>query len=263
MAKAAQQEIDGATLVEQLRVLGVQPGGVLMVHASFRALRPVAGGPAGTIAALREALGPAGTLVMPSWTGDDDTPFAPASSPADPELGALCDCFWRLPDVRRGNHPMALAAVGPEARGIVEGPYPLPPHGPGSPVDRLYERDAQILLLGVNHDSDTMIHLAELKAGVRYRRRKHLTLLQDGVPRRIDYGENDHCCERFLLVDSWLRATGLQAEGPVGHAHARLCRARDVVAVARERLSAEPLLFLHPAGAGCDACDDARRSLLP
>jgi aminoglycoside N3'-acetyltransferase len=77
----------------------------------------------------------------------------------------------------------------------------------------------------------------------------------------VEYGENDHCCERFALADGWLRERGLQREGPVGHAHARLARSRDVVDAALERLARDPLVFLHPAGAGCGECDEARASV--
>jgi hypothetical protein len=70
-----------AQIVDQLRRLGVAGGGVLLVHTSFRAVRPVEGGPAGLIAALCDALG-SGTLVMPSWTGHDEEPFDPSTTPA-------------------------------------------------------------------------------------------------------------------------------------------------------------------------------------
>jgi aminoglycoside 3-N-acetyltransferase len=90
---------------------------------------------------------------------------------------------------------------------------------------------------------------------------RYCTVLQNGRPVRVDYEENDHCCERFTFADEWLRKGGLQSEGPVGHAHARLARARDIVAVALEHLADDPLLFLHPPGAGCVECDEARRSL--
>ena len=75
-----------AELVRQLRSLGVTAGDVLLVHTSFRAVRPVEGGPEGLIRALRDALGPDGTLVMPSWTGDDDTPFDPAVTVNSPDI---------------------------------------------------------------------------------------------------------------------------------------------------------------------------------
>ena len=74
--------ITRAHLVRQLLDMGVQPGGVLVVHTAFSKVRPVEGGPEGLIAALREALGPAGTLVMPGMTEDDDHPFDPRQRPA-------------------------------------------------------------------------------------------------------------------------------------------------------------------------------------
>jgi aminoglycoside N3'-acetyltransferase len=248
-------------LIEQLRTLGVAPGGVLLVHTSYRAAKPVEGGPLGLIEALRAALGQEGTLVMPSWTGDDDTPFDRLSTPASEDLGIVADMFWRQPGVLRSEHPQAFAAIGSRAAEAIADALPIPPHGPASPVGRVHDLDGQVLLLGVGHDADTTLHLAEIIAGVPYRLPSHCTVLQDGKPVRIDYGENDHCCARFALADAWLRSAGLQSEGPVGHAHARLARSRDIVGVALEQLAREPLVFLHPAEAGCEECDAARRSI--
>jgi aminoglycoside 3-N-acetyltransferase len=52
-------------LLEQVVALGVQPGGVLLVHTAFSKVR-ASGGPEALIAALRAAIGPSGTLVTPS-----------------------------------------------------------------------------------------------------------------------------------------------------------------------------------------------------
>lgn len=261
-APAAGRPATRAALAVQLRALGVAPGGVLLVHTSFRAVRPVEGGPVGLIGALGDAVGPDGTLVMPSWEGEDDRVFDPARSPADADLGAVADAFWRLPGVRRSAHAFAFAARGPAAEAIVGGPLPTPPHRPNSPVGRVHALDGQVLLLGVGHTEDTTLHLAELVGGAPYRAPKHVTVRgDDGRPRRLDYGENDHCCQRFALADAWLRPAGAQREGPVGHAHARLVRARDVVDVAAARVREDPLVFLHPAVAGCAECDAARASV--
>lgn len=248
-------------LADRLRALGVRRGGVLLVHMSYRATRPVEGGPAGVIDALRDAVGDAGTVVMPSWGSDDDAPFDAATTPASPDLGATAQLFRRLPGARRSDHPFAFAALGPRAEAITAGPLPLPPHGPGSPVGRVHELDGQLLLLGVGHDANTTVHLAEVLAGVPYGVPKHCTVLRGGRAERVDYLENDHCCERFALVDGWLRERDLQREGRVGHAHTRLARSRDVVSVVRERLARDPLLFLHSPEAGCAECDEARRSV--
>jgi len=245
----------------QLRELGVRTGGVLLVHTSFRAVRPVEGGPPGLIDALRAALGPYGTLVMPSWPSSADEPFNPSTTPAAKDLGVVADTFWRMPGVLRTEHLFAFAAAGPRAAEIVADPLPIPPHIPESPVGRVHALDGQVLLLGVGHENDTTLHLAELLAGVPYRAPKSFHVLRGGCVERIEYGENDHCCARFALADDWLRSGRLQAEGRVGNAHARLVRARDVVDVAVKRLKREPLLFLHGEDAGCAECDAARRSV--
>jgi aminoglycoside N3'-acetyltransferase len=250
-----------AELVDQLRALGVACGDVLLVHSSFRAIRPVEDGPRGVVHALLGAVGPTGTIVMPSWSDEDDRPFDPRSSAAAPDLGVVADTFWRLPGVLRSDHAFAFAAAGPEATRVTSDPLPLPPHAPASPAGRVHDLDGKVLLLGVGHDGNSTLHLAELIADVPYRVTKHCTVVDRGRPRRIEYGENDHCCARFALADDWLRERGLQSEGRVGHAHTRLARSRDIVACAVERLRRDPLIFLHPLHSGCLECDQARASV--
>jgi aminoglycoside 3-N-acetyltransferase len=246
-------------LVRQLLDLGVTPGGVLLVHTSFSKVKPVEDGPQGLIGALREALGPDGTLVMPSMSWDDDHPFDARTTPCA-GMGVVADTFWRLPGVLRSDSPHAFAAIGPHAARITA-PHPVDlPHGLDSPVGRIYELDGQVLLLGVGHDSNTTIHLAESLADVRYRRPKYLTILEDGRPIRVNYREIDHCCQNFNLVGDWLAARGLERRGPVGHASARLVRSRHLVDVVTERLRQDETLFLHPAGVD-EECDEARVSL--
>lgn len=247
-----------AVLAGQLAALGLRTGELLLLHVGFRALGPVAGGPAGLLAALQAVLGPAGTLAMPSWGEDDDAPFEQASTPAAADLGVTAEIFRRQAGVLRSGHPFAFAARGPLAAALLRDPLPLPPHGPASPVGRLHELGGRILLLGVGHEANTTLHLAEALAEVPYGTAKHCTLLEQGRPRRVDYRETDHCCARFALADDWLRPAGRQREGLVGAASARLVAARDLVAAALPRLRRDPLLFLHPPAAGCAECDLAR-----
>jgi aminoglycoside N3'-acetyltransferase len=255
------REFTRAEITEQLRRLGVARGGVLLLHSSYRATRPVEGGPAGLIEAMQDTIGPRGTLVMPSWTGRDDEAFDPRTTASSPDLGVVADLFCRQADTVRSNHAFAFAATGPLAQQITADGLSCPPHVLESPVGRAYEKNAQILLLGVGHDANTMLHLAESLAPVPYGVKKHITVLEHGKPACLVYREPDHCCTRFALADEWLRGRGLQSEGPVANAHARLMRARDVIALALEHLKQDPLLFLHPESSGCDECDAARRSV--
>lgn len=244
-------------LVSQLQALGVVEGDVILVHTSFRAVRPVENGSAGLIEALTRAVGDRGTVVMPCWSDNDDIPFDPDTAPAARDLGAVAETFRQLPGVRRSSHPFAFVARGPAASAILADDLPLPPHRPESPVGRVREHDGKILLLGTDHDSNTTLHLAEVLAGVPYAIAKYITVMRDGRAIRIDYTETDHCCERFTLLNDWLGARGLQAEGTVGQAQTKLVRASDVIALAEPALERDPFLFLHPRGSVCRDCDAA------
>lgn len=243
----------------QIRELGVTAGGVLLVHTSFSRVGPVENGPLGLIRALQAVLGPNGTLVMPSMSDDDDHPFDPRRTPCLGN-GVVADMFWRLPGVLRSDSPHAFAAIGPKASRITAD-HPLDvPHGVNSPVGRVHDLDGQILLLGVGHDANTTIHLAEGLAGVRYRRPKSVMILEGGQLSRYHYGEIDHCCDNFNLVDQWLDVSGRQRHGPVGHNKGRLASARDVVATVTGRLRMNETVFLHAAGVDIQ-CDEARASI--
>jgi aminoglycoside 3-N-acetyltransferase len=250
-------------LTHQLRQLGVQHGGTLVVHTSFRAVRPVERGPIGLIEALRRAVGAEGTLVMPTMSGSRrPEPFDPTATPTR-NMGVVAETFWRLPGVLRSDHPTSsFAAAGPGAATIT-GPQPLEPvHGSDSPIGRVHQRDGQVLLLGVGHDvNTTTIHLAETLAGVPYGVEKWCTALVDGLLARLAYRETDHCCRNFAKVGEWLTERGLQTVGPVGSAAASLMRSCDVVEVAVERLKENPTVFLCPRDSGCADCDTAWRSV--
>lgn len=247
-------------LIEQLHMLGVQRGGVLLVHTAFSQVKPVEGDMLGLIDALETALQPDGTLVMPSMSYDDDHVFDPTQTPCREEMGIVADTFWRLPHVLRSDSPHAFAASGKHAEQITA-PHPIDvPHGLDSPVGRVYELNGQVLLLGIGHGSNTTIHLAESLGNVPYRTPKHVMTLQDGKPALYHYEETDHCCENFALVGDWLDQQGKQRRGKVGNADACLMFSRDVVQIALAQLRDNTTIFLHPKGTDED-CDGAWESI--
>jgi len=249
-----------SSLALQLTSLGVRAGGVLLVHTSFKAVQPVEGGPLGLILALRHALGPNGTLVMPTMT-DGESVFDPGSTPTA-DMGITAELFWRQPGVLRSTHPGAsFAAQGPAAAHICA-PQPLsPPHGADSPVGRVHELGGQILLLGVTHSENTTLHLAESIARVPYSVSHPCIVVENGVARSVLIAETDHCCVNFRLAETWLRARGRQREGTVGNATARCCNAHDIVEIALEHLAANPLVFLCAKDNECGECARAHASI--
>jgi aminoglycoside 3-N-acetyltransferase len=176
-------------LVGDLRRLGVQQGGVLLVQGSLRAVGRAGGGARAVVDALREALGPEGTLVaytgtpensLSSRTHRDETagldaaglraflrgmpPFDPERTPCVRSMGRLAEEIRTTPGAIRSAHPQAsFAAVGPLASRIV-GSHPLESHlGDLSPLGRLYEEDAEILMVGLPSWKFTPYHLAEYR----------------------------------------------------------------------------------------------------
>ena len=246
-------------LLAQLQDLGIRQGDVLLVHTAFSRIAPIQGGVATLIESLLDVLGAKGTLVMPSMSYEDDVVFDAKETPC-PEMGVVADSFWRLSGVQRSNNHHAFAALGPQAPWITQ-PHPWDvPHGLNSPAGRVYELGGQILLLGVDHDANTCLHLAENLAGVRYRLPKHLTILRDNQPTRVTYDEIDHCCQNFQKMNQHLTELGLQQTGHVGQGTGRLMPARGLVDTAVTMLHADETCFLHPRGQ-CDECDLAWQSL--
>jgi aminoglycoside 3-N-acetyltransferase len=104
--------------------------------------------------------------------------------------------------------------------------------------------------------------LAEALAGVPYSVSHPCVVVDEaGVARSVLIAETDHCCANFRRMDDWLRTRGLQRDGAVGSAEARLCNSRDIVAIATEHLLENPLVFLCPPESTCDECAIARESV--
>ena len=174
------------SLFDDFRALGVRAGDVLLVHSSLSAIGWVCGGPVAVIQALEKVLGPGGTLVVPTHTSYLSEPALWRSPPVPPGwmetirrnmpafdpavtpsrgMGAIPECFRSQPRVLRSNHPHdSFAARGPQAEFIVGSHALHEGLGERSPLARLYELDASVLLLGVMHDSNTSLHLAEYRA---------------------------------------------------------------------------------------------------
>jgi aminoglycoside 3-N-acetyltransferase len=144
----------------------------------------VAGGAHAVVLALQEVVGPAGTVVMPthSYLTDPATWHDPPVSEAwwpvirqhlpafDPALtptrgmGAIVECFRHTSGVRRSAHPsVSFAAFGPHAQMVLADHSLDDDLGEGSPLARVYDLDGQVLLLGVGHDNNTSLHLAEYR----------------------------------------------------------------------------------------------------
>src|SRR5215471_3417369 len=109
-------------IVADLRKLGLEPGGIALVHSSLSALGFVVGGAEAVIDALEEALGTGGTLLLPthSWEAMEAgcRVFDVRQTPSC--VGIISETFRAMHGSIRSLHPThSVAAIGPRAPWII------------------------------------------------------------------------------------------------------------------------------------------------
>ncbi len=244
--------VTGDDLVGWLLAAGVRRDDVLLAHCSLSAFGTVVGGEQTVIAALREVVGSAGTIVMPaqSWQLCDpdylDDPALDAAQrelvrralPAfDPRLtptrtmGVVAELFRTLPGVRRSPHPhRSFSAWGASADAITLAQPLDAPFGEESPLAALYARDAKVVLLGVGYESCTALHLAEMRSG-----RALARTVPNGAPVRVTGERTWVTWDEPVLEDADFPALGAAFERAAGVLPARVggaeCRVVSMVAL--------------------------------
>ena len=153
-------------LLADLQRLGVSPGDSLIVHGSLRSIGWVEGGPDAVIDALQTALGPQGTVAMPTFCPPRPR-FIVAETPCD--TGLIPETFRRRADVLRSRHPThSVAAWGARAATVVAGHEHATALGVDSPLHRMAELGASVLMIGVDCRRCSLIHVAEALLRVPY-----------------------------------------------------------------------------------------------
>lgn len=241
-----------SSLATDIREMGVRAGDTILVHSSLTSLGWVCGGAPTVIDALQEVVTDSGTLVMPTHTtqySDPEnwsnppvpdewieqiretmSPFRPAVTPTR-GMGAIPECFRNYPGVIRSEHPeVSFAAWGANAERIVTDHGFDDGLGEHSPLARVYELDGDVLLLGVGHDSNTSLHLAEYRADIPMETVQHSApVIEDDRRVRIEYEDIEIDSEDFAdLGTDFERRVGI-TEGTVGAADTKLVSQREIV----------------------------------
>lgn len=262
IARTTDGPITQSRIVAELLSLGIRPGDTLMVHSSLSSIGYVVGGAMTVVTSLEEAVGPAGTIMMPAFSEGAPEPsrwrnppvpeswwatIRRATPPWDPEmtptsaLGIIPETFRLQSGTHRSRHPnVSFCARGPHSRELLSAHHLDFGIGERSPVDRLYDLDGKILLLGVDHGSNSSLHLAEFRS--RWKgREKELRfsgkLLRDGKVVHVRFRDLDGTSDDFAqLGNDYEGETGNVNVGLVGMAKARLMEVRPLIDYAVEWL---------------------------
>lgn len=254
-------------LADGFRRLGVRPGDTVMLHASVRAVGPVAGGPHEIHLALTDALTESGTLLMYAscpqhvdevGRGNLDAgeerelieklpAFDPWTAASARDNGALVEFLRTYPGSQVNAHVVRYVARGARADALL-GPQPWDyAYGHGSVLERFVEADGRILLLGCDHDAVTFLHYAEHVVDVPGKIVARFQVPVAGPSGRVwtameefdtSSRAHPHWPDRFFarLVDTYLSRTANRG-GRVGDAAAYLLDARGLLALALEQMA--------------------------
>jgi aminoglycoside 3-N-acetyltransferase len=270
MPSTAQTEnIDGASLLRDLRALGIAPGATLCVHSSLSRIgsaadggaaqgRAVVGGAEAVVAALMETVGPTGALMLPHFqltpalpVSDEDRalgiawkvrylPYGDRLSRTG--MGRIADTFARRTDVAYGPQRVhTTVAWGARAGWLCQG------------WRHLLAARGRVLLLGVQMDRCSILHLIE----------ERVTLAPD-LARRVYPALPEKVAALYppvewalgmagsgldlLEVQRAARAEGLLRFGRVGAAQAILLDPAPVLDLFERLLRADPSRLMFPAG---------------
>ena len=247
------------SLVRDLRALGVAEGMNLVVHSSLSALGWVAGGAQTVVLALQDAVGGTGTLVVPTHSTQLSDPskwsnpplpspdwipavreFTPAYDPyltPTRQMGRIVEAFLLQRDALRSSHPLySFAARGPNAARVTER-HDLANGLGNGPLERVYELDGSVLLLGVPHANNTSLHLAEHRSGAMPNQPQGAPVVVGGRREWLTFDDFDGNDQSFDEIGrDFARDTGAEKVGPVGRGTARLMPQRALVDYAVEWL---------------------------
>lgn len=230
-----------ADLVEGFQRVGVHTGDVVYCHSSLSRLGYVEGGAETVVDALIETVGPEGTVAAPAGTyslGKDGAVFDIRNSPS--ELGAITEELRRRTSYRSHHLTESVCALGRLARELTE-THSVTPCGAESPFRKFIKLDAQILLLGVPHNNNTIFECIEekmVREYVRFKEIRNASIVdEDGVKRPLP--AKVHSMLRpydFNRMDGPLFRAGAQTRIVIGEAIVRRISAKRMYEVTRSAI---------------------------
>ena len=240
-------------ILSAFRSLGMKNGSTLMVHTSLSKIGYVCGGAQSVIEALTETVGEDGTVMMPtqSWknldpedgvhweVGEEDWQIIRENWPAYDKritptntMGAVAEMFRSWRGTVRSDHPArSLAAWGRHAEYLVADHDLSNIFGDGSPIGKLYELDGEVLLIGVDHDKNTSLHLADARAVYpgKHHCIEHSAIMENGKRIWKEYETLYVDGEDFLQIGEAFEETGAVKKTTLGNAELRLMNQRRLV----------------------------------
>jgi aminoglycoside 3-N-acetyltransferase len=151
-------------------------------------------------------------------------------------MGAIAETLRTTVGAVRSDHPQSsFAAIGPQAEFLMDG-HRLDSHlGEGSPLAKLYDHRAQVLMIGVGYKYCTALHLAEYRYTPKPPTQTYACVVApNGMRGWTGYQDVVLDDNDFEEIGKFMAGEVVVREGHVGHAECCLTSLPDTVDFAVE-----------------------------
>ena len=252
--------MDNDELSDTLATMGLKAGDSVIIHTSFRSLRPYVNHPNDVIEAILSCIGSRGNLMLPTFNYSRPLPepyYDPQVTPC--RTGAVPECGWSRDDAVRSLHPThSVAVIGPDADQLTRDHLSYRAFGIGSPIDLLAQRGGKVLLLGVPHSTNSTIHIGEEharmpKRGVFDPMPIVKVRKPDGRMTEYQLDESPSCDSAFEVVALPLHTAGQITYGGLGECRIQLMDGKVVIEAVVKLIADQPDV-LRCNNPRCDWC---------
>jgi len=241
-------------LIDGFRNMGVEAGDTLLVHSSYKSFGPVDGGPQTVVNALEAALGPDGTLIMPTFNFDFNKgqPWDVRSTPS--QMGVLTELVRKDPRAKRVFHPIYSFAILGKHAGMLGSLRYKSSYERGSVFGKLRDLDGKIMVVGLSYtNSMTFFHHIEQMEGVDYRFLKQFTgevTDWDGTTRTDTFEMLVRDLDKGVITEvdpmgELMEKEGVIKVGRIGEAAVKLMKANEVYAFTAREMRRDPHLLYY------------------
>jgi aminoglycoside 3-N-acetyltransferase len=239
------------TLMADFSQLGLKRGMNVIVHASLSKIGWVCGGEITVIQALMETVTNEGTIIMPAQNTNNSEPSYWVNPPVpkewwedirekmpayDPKttptygMGKIAEAFRSFPGVFRSGHPMvSFTAWGNHAEYITAAHSIDYPFGEQSPLSRIYDLNGHVLLLGVDYDCNTSMHLGEFRCQQRKEFLQGSAIIENGKRVWKVFKDIEEASESFTGIAKDFEKIHRVHTGTIGSAPSKLVEQRLLV----------------------------------
>lgn len=252
------------TLINDFQNLGLKKGMTVLVHSSLSSIGWVNGGEYAVIQSLKEVLTSEGTIIMPSHSAELSNPKDWGNPPVPKEwhneiirtmpafnlngtptfqMGKIANNFLLHKDVKRSNHPVySFAAWGKNSNYITENHSLNHGMGENTPLGKIYNLDGYILLLGVDYENNSSMHLGEEKSNIHKISIKESPIIENDKRVWKTYQEYDYDEDLFNAIGSEFEKHSVTLlKERVGNASAKLMKQRELVNFTENHLNSTQL----------------------